>query len=144
MSNQLFHILLAEDNPGDARLTTEALKDGRFLCQVHLTKDGVEAMEFLHRKGQYSNAPRPDLVFLDLNMPRKDGREVLEEMKEDPELKRIPVVVLTTSEAEQDLCRSYDLHANCYIIKPLDVDQFFQIVRAIEDFWFNIVKLPPS
>ena len=143
MSNHLFHILLAEDNPGDARLTMEALKDGRFLCQVHLAKDGVEAMEFLRREGRFADAPRPDLMFLDLNMPRKDGREVLEEMKDDPALRRIPVVVLTTSEAEQDLCRSYDLHANCYIIKPLDVDQFFQIVRAIEDFWFDIVRLAP-
>jgi CheY-like chemotaxis protein len=144
VSNHLFHILLAEDNPGDARLTMEALKDGRFLCQVHLAKDGVEAMEFLRREGRFADAPRPDLMFLDLNMPRKDGREVLEEMKEDPALRRIPVVVLTTSEAEQDLCRSYDLHANCYIIKPLDVDQFFQIVRAIEDFWFSIVRLAPA
>jgi len=135
-------ILLVEDNPGDATLTTEALKDGRLSNRIHLAEDGVEALAFLHRNGKYGDAPRPDLILLDLNLPRKDGREVLEEIKADEDLKRIPVVVLSTSGAEQDIIKSYDLHANCYVCKPVDLTQFMKIVRSIEDFWFSIVRLP--
>ena len=135
-------ILLVEDNPGDARLAEEALKDGKVLNNLHHVKDGVEAMQFLHRQAEYSQVPLPDLILLDLNMPRKDGREVLAEVKEDPGLRCIPVVVLTTSEAERDLLKSYDLHANAYIVKPVDLDRFIEIVEAIEDFWFTVVKLP--
>ena len=137
-------ILLVEDNPGDVRLTREALKDGKVANQLYDVKDGVEAMAFLRGEGTFADAPRPDLVLLDLNMPRKDGREVLEEMKKDPALRRIPVVILTTSRAEEDIIRSYDLHANCYVTKPVDLEQFMTIVRSIEDFWLTIVKLPPK
>ncbi len=137
-------ILLVEDNPGDARLAVEALKDGKVHNNLYHVKDGVEAMQFLHRQGEYANAPHPDLILLDLNLPRKDGREVLAEIKEDPELRLIPVVVLTTSEAERDLVRTYDLHANAYVVKPIDLDRFVEVVQAIEDFWFAIVKLPPK
>lgn len=142
MAGKAIEILLVEDNPGDVRLTQEALKDGKMLNNMHVAWDGVEALEFLHRAGKYVNAPRPDLILLDLNLPKKDGRDVLAEIKADSALKRIPVVVLTTSKAEADIFRAYDEHANCYITKPIDLDQFIRIVRAIEEFWFTIVKLP--
>ena len=135
-------ILLVEDNPGDARLAVEALKDSKIRNNLYHVEDGVEAMGFLHREERYADVPLPDLILLDLNLPRKDGREVLEEIKDNPALKLIPVVVLTTSEAERDLVRTYGLHANAYVVKPIDLDRFIEVVRAIEDFWFSIVKLP--
>lgn len=137
-------ILLVEDNPGDARLTQEALKEGKIRNNLHHAKDGVEALQFLRREGPHANAPTPDIVLLDLNLPKKDGRQVLAEMKADDALKTIPVVVLTTSEAEQDILRSYALHANCYVTKPVDLEKFISIVRAIENFWLAVVKLPSS
>jgi len=137
-------ILLVEDNPGDARLTQEALKDSKISNTLSIVDDGVEAMAFLRRQGKYAGAPRPDLILLDLNLPRKSGREVLSEIKMDDELKSIPVVVLTISRAEEDICRSYNSHANCYITKPLDFNQFLTITKSIEDFWLTIVKLPPK
>ncbi len=140
--NRPIEILLVEDNPGDARLTEEALKEGKVRNNLHMARDGVEAMAFLRREGAYKDSPRPDLVLLDLNLPRKDGREVLAEMKEHPDLRLIPVVVLTTSEAEQDVLRTYELRANCYITKPVDLEKFITIVRSIEDFWLTIVRLP--
>lgn len=141
-SNSGIRILLVEDNPGDIRLTKEALKEAKVGNQLSVVEDGVEAMAFLRRQGEYADAQRPDLILLDLNLPKKDGREVLEEIKQDPELKRIPVVVLTTSRAEEDILRSYNLHANCYVTKPVDLDQFITIVKSIEDFWLTIVRLP--
>jgi CheY-like chemotaxis protein len=135
-------ILLVEDNPGDVRLTREALRDGKVWNNLSHVSDGVEALDFLNRVKGYENAPRPDLILLDLNLPRKDGREVLDEIKSDPRLSAIPVVVLTTSRAEEDVLRSYGLHANCYIVKPLDLEQFLIVVQSIETFWFSIVKLP--
>jgi CheY-like chemotaxis protein len=135
-------VLLVEDNPGDVRLTKEALKEGRVINNLSVVRDGVEAMDFLQRRGAYENATRPDLILLDLNLPRKSGREVLEEVKSDPDLRRIPVMVLTTSSAEQDLKQAYNLHANCYITKPVDLDQFMTVVRSIEHFWLHIVTLP--
>ena len=135
-------ILLVEDNPGDVRLTQEALKDGKVLNKLHVVNDGVEAMAFLRREGKYANAVRPDLVLLDLNLPKKDGREVVAEIKSDSDLKRIPVVILTVSKLEEDIIKTYDLHANCYIIKPIDLERFIEVVRAIENFWLAIVKLP--
>jgi len=135
-------ILLVEDNPADVRLTREALKEGRVGNLLHVVGDGVEAMEFLTRTGRHEHAPRPDLILLDLNLPRKDGRQVLAEIKEDPVLKSIPVVVLTTSKSEEDVLATYRLHANCYITKPVDFDQFMAVVRSIEGFWLTIVKLP--
>jgi len=137
-------VLLVEDNPGDIRLTKEALKEGRLLNNVSVVADGVEALSFLRRQGKYAQAPKPDLILLDLNLPKKDGREVLAEIKADPNLRRIPVVVLTTSAAEEDILRTYDLHANCYITKPVDLEQFLRVVKSIEDFWVSIVKLPSS
>ena len=137
-------ILLVEDNLGDARLTQEALKEGKIRNNLHHAKDGVEALSFLRREGPHASAPTPDIVLLDLNLPKKDGRQVLAEMKADEALKTIPVVVLTTSEAEQDILRSYERHANCYETKPVDLEKFISIVRAIEDFWLAVVKLPPS
>lgn len=137
-------ILLVEDNPGDVRLTREALKDWKMRNTLHVVEDGEEALSFLYKKGKYTNAPQPDLILLDLNLPKKDGGEVLSEIKENPSLKRIPVVILTTSEAEEDILKTYDLHANCYINKPVDFDQFISVVQKIEDFWFAIVRLPPS
>jgi CheY-like chemotaxis protein len=137
-------ILLVEDNPGDARLTREALKEGKIRNSLHHAIDGVEAMAFLRREGKHQDAPVPDIVLLDLNLPRKDGREVLSEMKQDPRLRSIPVVVLTTSEAEQDIVRTYELHANCYITKPVDLEKFIDIIRAIEDFWLAVVRLPSA
>jgi len=135
-------ILLIEDNPGDARLTQEALREGRVSNRLSEVRDGVEAMAFVRREPPYTDAPRPDLILLDLNLPRKDGREVLAELKADPRLRLIPVVVLTTSEAEQDILRTYELHGNCYITKPVDLDKFLHIVRAVENFWLAVVKLP--
>ncbi len=137
-------ILLVEDNAGDIRLAREALKDSKIRNAIHSARDGVEAMQFLRRQGAHAEAPRPDLILLDLNLPRKDGREVLAEIKSDPDLKRIPVVVLTMSKDEEDILRSYDLHANCYITKPIDLQQFFRVIRSIEEFWLTIVKLPPG
>jgi len=137
-------ILLVEDNPGDVRLTRETLKDSKLLNHMSVVDDGVEAMAFLRREGKYVKATRPDLILLDLNLPKKDGREVLAEIKTDEQLRRIPVVVLTTSSAEQDILKMYDLHANCYITKPVDLNQFSAVVKAIEEFWFTIVKLPPE
>lgn len=137
-------ILLVEDNPGDIRLTMEALKDSPLRNQLHVAKDGVEAIDFLRKRGKYLSAPTPDLILLDLNLPRKDGREVLSEIKTDENLKMIPVVILTTSEAEQDIIKSYKLHANCFITKPADLDDFIYAIRQIENFWFSVVKLPPE
>jgi CheY-like chemotaxis protein len=135
-------ILLVEDNEGDARLAKEAMRDSKLRNTLHHVGDGEEAMEFLYQRGKHADAPRPDLILLDLNLPRKDGRAVLEEVKTDENLKRIPVVILTTSSDEQDILRSYNLHANCYITKPIDLNQFLKVVRSIEDFWLTIVKLP--
>jgi len=135
-------ILLLEDNPGDVRLTVEGLKESKVRNNLHVARDGVEAMEFLRREGQHTGAVRPDLILLDLNLPRMDGREVLLEIKSDAKLKTIPVVVLTTSRAEHDVLRSYELQANCYITKPVDLEQFITVVKSIEDFWFTIVTLP--
>ena len=137
-------ILLVEDNPGDVRLTREALREGKVRNNLYVASDGVDALAFLRREGQYADAVRPDLILLDLNLPRKDGREVLQEIKADATLRYIPVVVLTSSQAEQDILRAYDLHANCYVSKPVDLDQFIHVVHSIEDFWFTIVKLPPE
>jgi two-component system, chemotaxis family, response regulator Rcp1 len=137
-------ILLVEDNPGDADLAREALEGGKLNNQLFVVGDGEAAMEFLHNAGAYGDAPRPDLILLDLNLPRKDGREVLADIKADRELKRIPVVILTTSQSEEDVLKSYNLHANCYITKPIDFNQFIRVVRSIEDFWFSIVVLPPN
>ncbi|MFB0517360.1 MAG: response regulator [Candidatus Neomarinimicrobiota bacterium] len=138
------NILLVEDNPGDVRLTQEALKETKVLNSLQVVHDGVEALAFLHREVQYADAAYPDLILLDLNLPRKDGREVLAEIKSDDILRRIPVVVLTISEAEEDILKTYDLHANCYITKPLDLEKFAKVVKTIEDFWMTIVKLPPK
>jgi chemotaxis family two-component system response regulator Rcp1 len=135
-------ILLVEDNPGDVRLTIEGLKEGKVRNNLRIASDGVEAMAFLRREGQHSDAARPDLILLDLNLPRMDGREVLSAIKSDPRFRTIPVVVLTTSRAEQDVLRSYELQANCYITKPVDLEQFLTVVKSIEDFWLTIVTLP--
>lgn len=135
-------ILLVEDSPADVRLTREALAEGKIRNTLSVVADGMEAMDFLRRRNGFSAAPRPDLILLDLNLPRKDGREVLGEVKADPDLRRIPVVVLTTSGAEEDILRSYNLHANCYITKPMDLDKFFSVIKAIDDFWLTVVKLP--
>ena len=137
-------ILLVEDNPGDVRLAREGLSECKIRNNLHVVDDGVKAMAFLRRQDEYARAPRPDLVLLDLNLPRKDGREVLREVKEDEKLRTIPVVVLTTSKADEDILKSYSLHANCYVTKPMGLEQFLDVVRSIEDFWFTIVKLPPK
>jgi chemotaxis family two-component system response regulator Rcp1 len=142
--NRPVEILLVEDNPGDERLTREALKEGKVYSNLHWVKDGVEAMEFLRRQGKYSSVPRPDIILLDLNLPKKDGREVLQDIKNDPELKRIPVVVLTTSKAEEDVLRTYNLHANCYVTKPVDLEKFIVVVKSIDVFWLTVVTLPPN
>ena len=141
---EAIEILLVEDNPGDVRLTQEALNDSKLHNKLSIVRDGIEAMTFLKKQDEYEQVPTPDIILLDLNLPRKDGREVLEEIKDDELLRRIPVVVLTTSDADQDILRSYNLHANCYITKPVDLDRFVQIVQTIENFWFQIVKLPPK
>ena len=146
MDSQAFgkpvEILLVEDNPGDVRLTQEAFKDGKMLNKLHVAEDGMEALAFLKREGKHNDAPRPELILLDLNLPGKDGRDVLAEIKADRDLKRIPVVILTTSRSEEDILRSYDLNANCYITKPVELDKFIEVVKFIEDFWLTIVKLP--
>lgn len=144
MRRQPIEILMVEDNPGDVRLTEEALKENKVHNNLHVVEDGEDAMAFLRQEGEFAGAPRPDLILLDLNLPRKDGREVLEEIKADRVLKRIPVVILTTSSADEDIVRSYELHANCYITKPVDLDQFITVVKSIEGFWFQIVRLPPD
>ena len=135
-------VLLVEDNPGDVRLTREALREGKVQNNLNVMPDGVEALAYLRRQGPYADAPRPDVILIDLNLPRKDGREVLEELKDDPALSNIPVVVLTSSQAEQDILRAYQLRANCYITKPVDLEQFITVVKSIEDFWLTIVALP--
>jgi CheY-like chemotaxis protein len=137
-------ILLVEDSPSDTDLTVEALRDCKVRNHVSVVEDGVQAMQFLRRQGPYGQAPRPDLIMLDLNLPRKDGREVLAEIKADERLKTIPIVVLTTSRAEQDILRAYQLNANCYITKPVDFNQFHEVVRSIESFWLFVVTLPPA
>lgn len=141
--DNLFVILLVEDNPADVRLTQEALTDGRVQHLLQVVTDGVEAMDFLRHAEPFQKAPRPDLILLDLNLPRKDGREVLAEIKADPDLTRIPVIILTTSDAEEDILKTYNLHANGYIIKPVDLEQFFKVIRQIKEFWMSIVQLPP-
>ena len=135
-------ILLVEDSPGDVRLTQEVLRDATIANNLHVAVDGEQAMQFVRREGEYSGKPRPDLVLLDLNLPRKDGREVLEEMKADMDLRRIPVIVLTTSSAEADILRSYESHVNAYVQKPIDLQEFIDVVRSFEQFWLSIVKLP--
>jgi CheY-like chemotaxis protein len=141
-AGQPIEILLVEDNPGDVRLTREAFKDGKMHTHLTVVTNGEDALALLHRQGPYAEAPRPGLILLDLNLPRKSGREVLAEIKADEHLRRIPVVVLTSSQAEQDILESYDLNANCYISKPVDLDQFIKVVKSIEDFWLTVVKLP--
>ena len=143
-SSRLIEILLVEDNPGDVRLTKEALRDAKVRNTMEAVPDGVEAMAFLRKEGRYQHSIRPDLILLDLNLPKKSGLEVLKEVKADEDLRRIPVVVLTTSQAEQDIVKSYDLHANAYIAKPVELSQFIAVVKAIEDFWLEIVRLPPN
>ena len=137
-------ILLVEDNPGDARLTREALSQSKVRNNLHRASDGEEAIAFLRREGAFASVPTPDLILLDLNLPRRDGREVLEDIKNDPSLKHIPVVILTSSQAEEDIIRSYQLHANCFITKPVDLEQLTKVVQGIEQFWFTLVKLPPE
>jgi chemotaxis family two-component system response regulator Rcp1 len=139
---RLVEILLVEDNLGDIRLTQEGLKETKLLNNLSVAMDGVEALDFLRRKGKYTDAVRPDLILLDLNLPKKDGREVLAEIKADENLKRIPVVILTSSRAEEDILKTYNLHANCYVTKPLDFDQFLTVIHSIDNFWLGIVKLP--
>jgi two-component system, chemotaxis family, response regulator Rcp1 len=143
-SGEPIEILLVEDNPGDVDLAREALESSKMRNALQVVNDGEEAMAYLLQKGGYAKAARPDLILLDLNLPKKDGREVLAEIKAHKDLKRIPVVILTTSKAEEDILKSYNLHANCYITKPIDLNQFIKVVKAIEDFWFTIVKLPPN
>lgn len=140
----MIEILMVEDNPADIRLTKEAFKDAKMLNNLHVVNNGEDAMAFLHRHGNYVNTPRPDLILLDLNLPKKDGREVLAEIKKDPDLKRIPVVILTTSDDEKDVMKAYNLHVNAYIKKPVDLEQFMRIVEAVEEFWLSVVKLPPK
>lgn len=142
ISIQPVKILLVEDNEGDIRLTREALKEGKVHNDLYITRDGIDALKFLNKHERYKDVPRPDLILLDLNLPKMDGRELLEKIKEDASLRRIPVVILTTSEDEADIIRSYELHANCYITKPVNMEQFIGVVRSVEDFWFSIVRLP--
>jgi len=137
-------ILIVEDNKGDARLIKEVFFENKIFNSLHFVNDGIEAMNFLHSRGKYKGAETPDLIILDLNLPRKDGREVLAEIKSDEKLKHIPVVIMTISQADEDVLRSYNLHANCYVTKPIDLDQFTRVIRSIENFWFTIVKLPPK
>lgn len=144
MRTESINILLVEDNPADAELTRLAMEDVKMVNGLHIVSDGVAAMDFLHRRGAFGNAPRPDLILLDLNLPRKDGREVLAEVKADESLRLIPIVILTNSSAEEDILRTYKLHANAYISKPVDLEQFIRVVRSIEEFWIAIVKLPPK
>jgi chemotaxis family two-component system response regulator Rcp1 len=137
-------ILLVEDNPADVRLTQEALKEGKIKNNLTVAKDGIEALDVLQKKGKFTDAPEIDLILLDLNMPRMDGRTLLGIIKQDPDLRHIPVVIMTTSKAEEDIVKSYNLHANCYIVKPIDLDKFIEVVKAVEDFWVSIVTLPKS
>ena len=137
-------ILLVEDNPGDVRLTKEAMKEAKIINNLNVVEDGVEALAYLRKKGKFKGATRPDLILLDLNLPKKNGREVLAEIKQDINLKQIPVVILTVSKAEEDVIKTYELHANCFITKPVDMDQFIKVVKSLENFWFSIVKLPPN
>jgi CheY-like chemotaxis protein len=141
---ELIEVLLVEDDAGDVVMTREALDEGKVLNRLHVVGDGVEALEFLRREGEFADAPRPDLILLDLNLPRRDGRQVLAEVKSDPELRRIPVVVLTTSEAEEDILRSYDLHANAYVTKPVDFNRFVEVIQQIDEFFISVVRLPMS
>lgn len=136
------HILMAEDNPGDARLTLEAFKEWKLKNKIHVVQDGEEAIDYLYKKSNYMDAQRPDLILLDLNMPKKNGREVLEIIKGDVNLRRIPTVILTTSQAEEDVFKTYDLHANSYIVKPIDIEKFIDVVKSLENYWFSIVKTP--
>ena len=138
-----FHILLVEDNPADVRLTREVLSEGRLVNALHVVGDGEQAMDFLRQRHKHASSPRPHLILLDLNLPRKDGREVLAEIKSDPDLRLIPVVVLTTSRSDRDILESYKLHANCYITKPVDLIQFMDVLRSIEGFWLTVVQQPP-
>jgi CheY-like chemotaxis protein len=141
--DELFTILLVEDNPADVRLTQEALKNGKIQHQLQVVEDGVDALALLRRQAPYTHAMRPDIILLDLNLPRKDGREVLAEIKADPDLRSIPVIILTTSQADEDILKTYNLHANGYIVKPVDLEQFFRIIKQIKEFWMSIVVLPP-
>jgi len=143
LAGKPIEILMVEDNPGDVELVVESLQNGKLSNRLHVVSDGEEALAFLHRQGTHANAPRPDLILLDLNLPKKGGREVLAEIKADERLRAIPVVVLTTSKSEEDVLRSYQLNANCYVAKPVDFFQFEKIVKAIKEFWFSIVILPP-
>lgn len=137
-------ILVVEDNPGDARLIKEILNENKLYSSLNIVNDGVEAMSFLHNEGKINPSPKPDLIILDLNLPRKDGREVLAEIKADEELKHIPIVIMTISQAEEDILKTYKLHASCYITKPIDLNEFIKVIKSIEDFWFSVVKLPPK
>jgi DNA-binding response OmpR family regulator len=139
---QAIEILLIEDNPGDARLTQEALKDGKLKNNLSIVYDGEEAMDFIYKRNKHKDAVRPDLIILDLNLPKKSGREILTEIKEDEDLKTIPVIILTTSKAEEDIIKTYQLHANCYLVKPIDLNKFFELVKSIEGFWLTLVKYP--
>lgn len=139
---KIVDVLLVEDNPGDIRLTQEAMKEAKLTNTLYVARNGMDAMDFLNKQGSFIDAPRPDLVLLDLNLPRLSGREVLKRMKDDPDLRRIPVIVLSTSDAHRDILESYDLHANCYINKPVDFEEFLKVVQSIECFWFQLVKLP--
>jgi len=141
--NQPIEILLVEDNPGDVRLTMEIFRESGFECQIAIVNDGVEAMAYLHRIGEFRHAQLPDLILLDLNLPRKDGRAVLTEIKSDPDLQHIPVIVLTSSDAEEDICHAYKLHANCYLAKPANFEELLLVMRLLKDFWFTAAKLPP-
>jgi len=141
---KVIDILVVEDNPGDARLIREVLDENKIFNSLYIARDGTEAMDFLNNTGKFKTVPKPDLIILDLNLPRKDGREVLAEIKTDDKLKHIPVVIMTISQAEEDIMKSYNLHANCFITKPIDLTQFIKVVKSIEDFWFYVVKLPPK
>ncbi len=141
---KIIDILLVEDSPADVLIAREALTEAKLINNIHVTEDGVEALDFLYKRGKFASVPRPDLILLDLNLPRKNGREVLEEIKADASLKSIPVVVLTTSSAEEDILRSYNLHANCYVVKPVEFESFVRAVQSIQQFWFSIVALPPD
>ncbi len=141
-TNYRFEILLVEDNPGDVMLTEEALREGTLRYRLSVAEDGEQALRFLRREGTYKSAPQPDLILMDLNLPKKDGREVLAEVKSDPDLRHIPIIVLTMSEAAQDIARAYKLHANCYLTKPIQMDDFLKVIRSVEDFWLTMVRLP--
>ncbi len=143
-NTKVFDLLVVEDNPGDARLTREILNNNGISSNLYIVNDGVEAMEFLRNKGKFVKSPKPDLIIMDLNLPRKDGREVLAEIKVDEDLKHIPIVIMTISQAEDDILKSYKLHANCFITKPIDLNHFIKVIKSIEEFWFSVVKLPPK